>query len=235
MTGLCFIGTDTGVGKTFVTCAVARLLRSQGRDIAVCKPVATGARESKGHRRSDDTLALAESAGMLHELERVTPWAFPEPAAPPVAARLAGVELQLDALVKAVRDLARPGRMLLVEGVGGLLCPLTERETVADWAARLEMPLVLVTRRSLGTLNHTLLTLEVARQWRLPIVGIVVNETARPSSVAEETNVEELRKRIDVPILGVVPFLPDEPRAPAEIREVDWWELGHKAIASGLH
>src|SRR5438270_4063188 len=192
MTGLCFIGTDTGVGKTFITAAVARLLRLQQRDVAVCKPVATGARLVDGRWVSEDTICLADAAGRPHPLERVTPWAFPAAAAPPVAARLAGVDLRLDALVQAVCDLAKPERLVLAEGVGGLLCPLTECETVADWAARLQMPLVLVTRRSLGTLNHTLLTLEVARHRGLNVVGVVINETTRPDSVAEETNVEEL-------------------------------------------
>src|SRR5207248_9911905 len=96
-------------------------------------------------------------------LREVTPWAFPAPAAPPVAARLAGAELRLVDLLAAARRCARPGSLLLVEGVGGLLCPLTEGETVADLARLLALPLVVVTRRSPGTLNHTLLTVEVAR------------------------------------------------------------------------
>lgn len=167
---------------------------------------------------------------MMSELERVTPWSFPTPAAPPVAARLAGVELAFDGLVQAVRNLAQTGRLVLAEGVGGLLCPLTECETVADWAARLALPLVVVTRRSLGTLNHTLLTLEVARGRGLSVAGVVVNATAPPAGVADETNVDELRKRIQVPILAVVPFLPRGPLVPAEIGAVDWWRLGQ-----GLH
>ena len=90
----------------------------------------------------------------------------------------------------------------------------------------LGMPLVVVVRRSLGTLNHTLLTLAVARQRRLPVAGIVVNETTAPWSLAEETNVEELRRRIDVPLLAVVPFQ-DRParEIPSVLARVDWWEM----------
>ncbi len=224
--GLFFTGTDTGVGKTVVTAAVARLLRRQGRPVAVCKPVATGAVEGPGGWRSEDTCQLAAAAGLEAEMDRVTPWAFPEPAAPPVAARAHGVGLTLDALAGAVRAWQRPGAVVLVEGVGGLLCPLTERETVADLAGVLGMPLVVVCRRSLGTLNHTLLTLEVARTRGLPVAGLVVNETAPPSGLAEATNVEELKRRGGVPLLAVVPYQPP-PAAPdpAALAGVDWWRL----------
>ena len=235
MTGLCFIGTDTGVGKTFVTAAVARLLRLQRRNVAVCKPVATGARQTNGSWVSDDTVLLADAAGMMGELERVTPWTFPEPAAPPVAARLAGVELKFDALVQAVRDLAKP-RPACAGGRRGRLALSAHRaRNGGRLGCTVEMPLVLVTRRSLGTLNHTLLTLEVARSRGLPVVGVVVSETVRPEGLAAETNVEELKKRIHVPVLAVVPFLPNGPRIPHEIHAVDWWQLGHAELGGAIH
>ena len=96
-----------------------------------------------------------------------------------MAARLAGVALRLEDLANAVRRRAAPEALVLVEGIGGLLCPLTEEETVADLAAELGLPLVVVARRSLGTLNHTLLTLDVARARRLPVAGVVVDERRR--------------------------------------------------------
>jgi dethiobiotin synthetase len=225
MTGLCFVGTDTGVGKTFLTAAVARLLRRQGHSVGVCKPVATGATQIAGRWRSDDTLQLADAAGLPHELDRITPWTFPDPLAPHVAARRQGVTLRLSDLVQAVRDMAADYPLILAEGVGGLLCPLTETETVADWAARLALPLVIVARRSLGTLNHTLLTLEVAHSRGLPVAGIVINETTPPNSLAEETNPDELRRRIDVPLLAVVPYQHDGKAVPAALESVDWRRL----------
>jgi dethiobiotin synthetase len=227
--GLFFTGTDTGVGKTVVTAAVARLLRGRGHAVRVCKPVATGAALVGGRWRSEDTVRLAEAAGVAAD-EDVTPWAFAEPAAPPVAARLHGTALTLEGLADAVR-LRSGGRQppegaaLLVEGVGGLLCPLTERETVADLAAALGFPLVVVARRSLGTLNHTLLTLEVAQGRRLRLAGVVVCETEPPRTLAEQTNVEELAQRINVPLLGVVPHQADPFGAAAGLDGVDWWRL----------
>ncbi len=229
MRGLFVTGTDTGAGKTFVTAAVARSLRRRGRAVRVCKPVATGAAghpEGRGGRwLSDDTRTLAEAAGMAAEPERVTPWTFPAAAAPPVAARLAGAVLTITGLLAAVQDCAHPGALLLVEGVGGLLCPLTETETVADLAALLRLPLVVVARRSLGTLNHTLMTVEVARARGLAVAGVVVSETAPPCGPADETNVEELRRRLDVPLLAVVPYQPGG-GAIGAVDAVDWWRLG---------
>src|SRR5579872_581647 len=128
---LFFTGTDTGVGKTFVVCAVARALLGQGQKVRVCKPVATGGQWHEGRLLSDDTRQLAAAAAEA-DCAAITPWTFAEPAAPPVAARLAGATLVLEEIVAAVQRRADPDTLLLVEGVGGLLCPLTERATVAD-------------------------------------------------------------------------------------------------------
>lgn len=226
MNGLFFTGTDTGVGKTFVACAIARILRHQGHEVAVCKPVATGAVRQNGRWINEDTLALAEAAGLEKFHERVTPWTFPDPVAPAVAARRAGIDLRLSDIVKAVNNLRDSNKVMLVEGVGGLLCPLTERETVADLVAMLEMRLVVVARRSLGTLNHTLLTLEVARSRGLQVVGVVVNETTLPQSLAEETNVIELQRRIYAPLLATVPYRSGkESGDPPCLEAIDWWKL----------
>jgi dethiobiotin synthetase len=223
--GLFVTGTDTGVGKTRVAAAIARTLCRQGRTVRVAKPVATGAAWTGQRWLSDDTRLLAEAAAET-DLDAVTPWALAAPAAPPVAARLAGVTLALEDLAAAVRR--RGGGRdvgVVVEGVGGLLCPLTEEATVADLAGRLRLPVVVVARRSLGTLNHTLLTLEAARSRGLDVRGVVVNETTPVSGVAEETNVEELR-RLAVPLLAVVPYQAEGPEGvTAAVAGVDWWGM----------
>jgi dethiobiotin synthetase len=225
MPGLFVVGTDTGVGKTVVTAAITRSLRRRGQGVTVSKPVATGAEVHEDGFLADDTRRLAHAAGHS-EYGRVTPWVFSEPAAPAVAARTAGVNLDLEEIAGRVKKLGAPESLLLVEGIGGLLCPLTDSETVADLAAMLRFPLVVVARRSLGTLNHTLLTLEVARDRGLPVAGVVVNETSPVRSYAEETNVEELSKRIAVPLLAVVPYLTNPYDAEiASLAAVDWQRL----------
>ena len=124
-------------------------------------------------------------------------------------------------IVAAVRERARPGASLLIEGVGGLLCPLTDDATVADLVREFALPLVVVARRSLGTLNHTLLTLEVARKRGLAVAGVIISETAPPNGLADQTNVDELQ-RLGVPVLAVVPHQPQGiPVLPA----VDWQQL----------
>lgn len=224
MRGLFVTATDTGAGKTYVTAGIARLWRRENRPFRVCKPVATGAEG----RWSEDTRVLAAAAGD-DDLAAVTPFTFAVPAAPPVAARLAGTTLTLGELSGAVRARAVGGRVVLVEGVGGLLCPLTERETVADLAADLQLPLVIVARRSLGTLNHTLLTVEAARRRNLRVAGVIVTATTPVSGVAEETNVEELCRRLDAPPLAVLPHQPLAPQADVpELAAVDWWRLAQE-------
>jgi dethiobiotin synthetase len=219
MRGLFITATDTGAGKTFVTAGIARLWRREGRPFRVCKPVATGAENAW----SEDTRLLAEAAGDP-DLHAVTPYTFAIPAAPPVAARLAGISLRLEDLAAAVHRRAAEGRTALVEGVGGLLCPLTERETVADLASNLVLPLIIVARRSLGTLNHTLLTVEAAQRRGLRVAGVVVTATMPVMGVAEETAVEELRGRLDVPILAVLPHQAKIMGGELPVLEaVDWW------------
>jgi dethiobiotin synthetase len=206
-----------------VTAWVARILRGRGYPCSVSKPVATAARPAGRGWLSPDTERLAAAAAET-DCEKISPWSFPDPVAPPVAARRSGVTLTLAGLVEAVRQQQRTGVPVLVEGVGGLLCPLTETETVADLAAALELPLVVVARRSLGTLNHTLLTVEAVCRRGLPLAGVVVNETVPPEGLADATNVEELRRRLAVPILAVVPHQADPAaRPPAELEAVDWW------------
>lgn len=219
MRGLFITATDTGAGKTYFTAALARLWRREGRPFRVCKPVATGADGDYG----EDTRLLAEASGDT-DLHAITSYTFAIPAAPPVAARLAGISLRLEDLIAGVQSRAVEGDAVLVEGVGGFLCPLTERESVADLAVKLALPIIIVARRSLGTLNHTLLTVEAAQRRNLCVVGVVVTATTPVRGVAEETVVEELRQRLDVPLLAVLPHQPNRNEITA-LHAVDWWRL----------
>lgn len=206
--GLFITGTDTGVGKTYLTCRIARAWRREGRSFRVMKPLATG--------DGEDTRLLGEAAED-GDHAGISAFRFAEPAAPPVAARKQGVRLDFGEIVAAVRRRGNESEALLVEGVGGLLCPITDREAVADLIAALGFPCVVVARRSLGTLNHTLLTLEVAQRRGLTVAGVVISETNPPLTVAEVENVAELQARCTV--LDVLPFGNDSPD------RVDWWSL----------
>ncbi len=204
--GLLVTATDTGVGKTYLTALIARALRSRGVRVGAYKPVCSGAEvAADGTPAWADVAALVSALGGEVDDRRVCPYRLKAPLAPPVAARMEGVSLELGALVEGA-DWWR-GRVdaLLVEGVGGLLCPLTDDETIADFAVALGYPLLIVGRLGLGTINHTLLTVEAARRRGLAVAGIVLNE-AEPlaSALGIGDNPPEIARRTNVPVLGVV-------------------------------
>jgi len=203
MRGLFVTGTDTSVGKTAVSCAIAALARSRGLPLAVMKPAETGCVPDPL-----DALALREAAGSADPLELVCPYRFAEPLAPAVAARRAGRTLSLGHLVDCARKLAED-RPLLVEGAGGLLVPYTERETCADLIAALGLPVLLVARAGLGTLNHTALTIEALRARKLTLRAVVLNRTGTHSDLSEQDNAAEISRLTGAQVLGPLPFFAD--------------------------
>ncbi len=191
-------GTDTGVGKTVACAALARAEQAAGGRVAYCKPVQTGLVPGE----SGDADYVAASAGVpVTEGLRLE-----EALAPAVAAERAGIPIDVDALVSWCRHQADAVDVLLVEGAGGLLVPLSGQATMADLAARLGAELVVATRPGLGTLNHTALTLEAARARHLRVAGLVICGWPAEPGITETTNLERLAAM--APILGVVPAVP---------------------------
>jgi dethiobiotin synthetase len=207
--GLFVVGTDTGVGKTRVASALARSWSAMGRRVGVLKPLSSGAEPRDGGPWSADASALIEAAGGGIPPERVAPFVFEEPLAPPVAARRRGALLTADEVARRVAEALAwwqdRAEVMVVEGVGGLLCPIAEEMTVADLAVILDFPLLVVAHRGLGTLNHTLLTVEAARSRSIRVAGVILNG-ARPTTdpIAEATNAPEMARR-----LGGVAILAD--------------------------
>lgn len=207
--GLFITGTDTGVGKTFVAGALATLLRSRGIDVGVMKPAETGCPRRDGRLQPQDARYLQHRAGSTDPLEEICPYPLELPAAPSVAAEAEGVVIDLDRITELFSRLAARHRLTLVEGAGGLLVPLTETADYTDLIRRLDLPILLVARASLGTVNHTLLSLNWARHLQIPVLGVVVNNPVGPLTSAEEANLEALLRRLDVPLLRRLPYLPD--------------------------
>jgi len=205
--GVFVTGTDTGVGKTFVSCALARGLRARGVDIGVMKPAETGV----GAAGPLDAHTLREAACVDDALELVCPQAFAMPAAPTVAAAAEGRKVDLDAILDAAATLAARHEFLLIEGAGGLRVPLCDGLDMADFAARLGLPILLVARAALGTINHTLLSLEAAEQRGLECLGVVVSHGEGVISAADAANLDGLRVRLGSQLVGEIPSLrPDE-------------------------
>lgn len=205
-TGYFITGTDTGVGKTVVTGALAAVLRSGGADVGVMKPVATGCVRRREGLVSLDAEFLAKVTDAPEPLEEISPIRLAEPLAPTVAAARAGRDLDLHAMWTAWERLRRAHAVMLVEGIGGALCPVTPRQSAADLARRLNLPVLVVSRPGLGTINHTAMTVEVLRKRRLAVAGIVINRYNRDTEdLAELTNPDEIQRVTGAPVLGLVP------------------------------
>jgi len=203
-------GTDTGVGKTLIACALLRAFARTGKSVAGMKPVAAG---REGGRFSD-VEALAHASTVSARPQIINPYAFEPAIAPHIAAELAGLEIGLDAIVQAYEELSRLAEVVVVEGVGGFLVPLNATQTSADLATRLGLPIVLVVGMRLGCLNHALLTRRQIERSRLRCAGWVAN-CILPDMPQLDGNISALEQRLDCPLLGVVPFRPDQSAAQA--------------------
>ncbi|HKW36464.1 MAG TPA: dethiobiotin synthase [Burkholderiales bacterium] len=202
--GFFVTGTDTGVGKTLVACALLRVFASLGKSTVGMKPVAAG---SEGGRWPDvDALAGASSVRAPAKL--VNPYAFGPAIAPHIAAALAGTTIEVSTIVHACTELRQQADVVIVEGVGGFLVPLNESHTAADLARRLSLPVVLVVGMRLGCLNHALLTRAQIEAEGLRCIGWVANAVV--SEMPElGANIRALEDRLRSPLLGAVPFLRD--------------------------
>lgn len=205
MRGLFITGTDTGVGKTHIACEIVRELTAAGHRVGVFKPACSGAViDANGQPHWDDIERLCNALGRDVSEDRICPQRFLAPLAPPVAARQEGRSVDLDAIQRGLDSWRAECDIVVVEGAGGLLCPLTDDLTIADVAARFGFPLLIVSRLGLGTINHTLLTVEVARQRGLSVAGILFNEPASlAADLSSATNADEVASRCDVPVLAV--------------------------------
>jgi dethiobiotin synthetase len=206
--GLFVTGTDTGVGKTVVACALARALRAAGVDVGVMKPAETGV----GAEGPMDALALRAAAGIDDPMEDVCPAQLLLPAAPAVAAEAEGTRVDLGRIREAAARVRARHAFLLVEGAGGLLVPLAPGVSMADLAAELGLPVLLVARGRLGTINHTLLTLEALERRGIALAGVVLSH-AEPLSPADARNLAALRAALGARLVGELPPLPDPARA----------------------
>jgi len=200
----CFVsGTDTGVGKTLVATALIAALRGRGVDVGVLKPVETGV-DADG---AADAIALRRAAGVDEPVHDICPQQFALPAAPTVAAAAEGLAVDLSAIDASFARVREAHDFVLVEGAGGLLVPAAEGLTMADLALRFDLPLVIVARASLGTINHTLLTLEAAAARGLRVLGVVISHADGELSGPDRENLRALRIALGEKLIGEVPAL----------------------------
>lgn len=194
-------GTDTGVGKTTVSCALLRAFAAQGKRAVGMKPVVAGSED--GQWRDVEQLIAASniSAARAH----INPYGFHPPVSPHIGAQQAGVEIDLAVIQCAYQTLSSQSDIVIVEGAGGFLVPLNVQQTGADLVQVLNLPVILVVGMRLGCLNHALLTEQAIRAAGLPLAGWVAN-CMDPQMLVLAENIATLKQRLDCPLLGVVPF-----------------------------
>ncbi len=204
--GIFVTGTDTGVGKTMVACALVRGLRAQGLKVAVMKPVASGSERTPGGLRNSDALALAAAASYEGRYEELNPYCFEPPISPHIAAKEAGIEIDTNKIRHLYDTLAAGADWVVVEGAGGWFAPLNERQTMADIAWALTVPALLVVGLKLGCLNHAHLTQVGIEAHGVTFAGWVAN-AIDPDFARPMENLEALERLLGAPALALLPYL----------------------------
>lgn len=199
-------GTDTGVGKTFVTCVLLEACRQQGLRTLALKPVAAGCDLVEGQLRNDDALQLQQHMTQAMPYEQVNPFALQAPVAPHIAAQREGRRLLVSRIAGLVRGAAmQPADVTLVEGAGGWYVPLNDKETMADLVRELQLPVILVVGMRLGCLNHAILTARAIYRDKLRVAGWIAN-CVEPGLPELQANIDTLQSLLSAPCLGVIPY-----------------------------
>ncbi len=220
MRGLFVTGTDTGVGKSIVAAAICAALVARGEPVAAFKPVVTGLADPAGDWPRDHDLLSAATGGALAP-EEVAPYRYAPPLSPHYAAELAGETIEPARLLAVARGAA--DRLLIAEGVGGLMVPITPGYLVRDLAVDLALPVVVAARTGLGTINHTLLTVEAARAAGLHVAGVVMTPWPLDPEPIERSNRETVERLTGVAVSGLPATTPSRLAEAAEALPLGDW------------
>jgi len=201
--GIFVTGTDTGIGKTMVSAALAHFLTERGLRVGVMKPVESGVDDPSA--LGGDGALLQWASGSRDQMEEITPYRLRAPLAPAQAATKEGLFIDFSALVATARTLGERHDFLIIEGAGGLMTPISGGLLMADLAKGIGLSLLVVTTPRLGTLNHTLLTIFAAQQMEIPVAGYLINRMPTGAEEAEETAPHTLASLASADILGVLP------------------------------
>lgn len=207
MRGFFITGTDTNVGKTWITAGLLRAFNEQGLRTIAMKPIASGCEIKAGELRNEDAECLQQYMTEQADYKQVNPYSFNPAIAPHIAARQSGQHIDLENIQLGAEQLATRADILLVEGVGGWQVPLNDTQTVADLAVMLQLPVIMVVSIKLGCLNHALLTAQAIQASGLALAGWVANMCDASDPVTQE-NIHALQQRLESPMLGQIPVLP---------------------------
>jgi dethiobiotin synthetase len=213
--GFFITGTDTGVGKTIITAALIKAAHILGFSACGMKPIETGCRRTENKEGNNslipsDGTFLREITGTGESIDLITPIRFENPLAPLPASEIEDKPIDLDKIKTAYKELSNKYDVIIVEGIGGLLVPIKRDHFVIDLAKDFGLPIIVVSKPGLGTINHTMLTVNYAIKEGFDVAGIIINYTRPPeSTLAENTNPEIIKRLSPVPVIGTFPYLKD--------------------------
>ena len=207
MKGIFLTGTDTDIGKTTIAASLASLLRKSGVDVGVMKPFATGDKVYSSKYKSKDSALLARAAQVKETDEEINPFFYSIPTAPFTAAKMQSEKQpSVEDALRIYRKIAAKHDFMIVEGIGGIMVPLTKKHYVAHFAKLLDLPIMIVAGCKLGTINHTLLTAKVCDDFGLNVLGIIINGLPLKASLLKRQTIETIGELSKLRILSVTPF-----------------------------
>ena len=206
MNSLFIAGTDTDVGKTYITAGLGVVLRKMGVDVGVMKPFAAGTSQKKGYQ-SEDVEIISRAAQVCDPENLVNPQFFPIPASPYTAWKKLKTKPKVSTILSSFKKLTKLHNMLLVEGMGGIMTPILKDYYITNLIKEMKIPTVLVTRSKIGTVNHTIMTVKMCEKYKIPVKGIIINDFDKGYPIKDLTR--DLKNLTGIPILGSIPFIKD--------------------------
>lgn len=206
LNSLFITGTDTDVGKTYITAGLAVVFRKMCIDVGVMKPFAAGSAQKKGYK-SEDIEILSRAAKVSDPENLVNPQFFPIPASPYTAWMKLKIKPKVSTILSSFKQLSRLHDMMLVEGMGGTMTPILKNYFITNLIKDMKIPTVIVTRSKVGTVNHTIMTVKMCEKYKIPIKGIIINNFDNGYAVEDLTR--DLENLTGVPVLGSIPFIKD--------------------------
>ena len=208
MKGYFVTGTDTGVGKTAITAGIVGSLRNLGVNVGVMKPIATGYQQKTGYKSSDVTI-LAEATGIKDPEDLINPVFLPIPTSPYDASKLLSVPIDMPLILTKFKKLRSLHDVILIEGIGGIMTPITKNFFVADMIKAMAIETIIVTRATLGTLNHTVMTCKMCKDYDIKVKGLIINNFDEKGTPAEKSAPTTLYELTGINIIGIIPFIKD--------------------------
>ncbi len=199
-------GTDTDVGKTYITAGLAVAFRKMGIDVGVMKPFAAGKAQKKGYK-SEDIVILSKAAQACDPENLVNPQFFKIPASPYTAWKTLKTKPKVSTILSSFKKLTKLHDMILVEGMGGIMTPILEDYYITNLIKEMKIPTVIVTRSKIGTVNHTIMTIKMCEKYKIPVKGIIINNFDDGYPIKDLTR--DLENLTGVPVLGSIPFIKD--------------------------